>query len=101
LDVDNGPEGLTRDGNADLYRAKGLRSAWTALAAGGVLAVWSAFPDRDFARKLAETGFVVKEHLVRAHGSKGPRHVIWVAARPSLERRSRADERGKGQKGGL
>lgn len=38
LDVDNGPEGLTRDANDRLYTVKGLRRTLTALRAGGVLA---------------------------------------------------------------
>ncbi len=82
LDVDNGPEGLTRGGNDALYGAAGLRAAWTALAPGGVLAVWSAFPDRAFGQRLVGTGFAVAEHTVRAHGGKGARHLIWVATRP-------------------
>ena len=83
LDVDNGPEALTRTGNGELYRASGLTSAFTALAPGGILAVWSAFPDRNFSRRLAGVGFSVEEHPVRAHGGKGARHVIWVARKPS------------------
>ncbi|MCW6509155.1 spermidine synthase [Lichenifustis flavocetrariae] len=82
LDVDNGPQGLTRDGNEALYSLAGLRAAWTALAPGGALAVWSAFPDRAFSQLLARAGFIVAEHTVRAHGKKGARHMIWVAARP-------------------
>ena len=82
LDVDNGPRGLTRDGNETLYGAAGLRAAWMALAPGGALAVWSAFPDQAFTRSLVRTGFAVVEHTVRAHGKKGPRHIIWVATRP-------------------
>src|SRR5664280_3585124 len=42
LDVDNGPEGLTRKANDGLYDLKGLRAAHAALRPGGVLAVWSS-----------------------------------------------------------
>lgn len=82
LDVDNGPEGLTRASNDGLYGTAGLRTAWTALAPGGALAVWSASPDRAFSQHLGRTGFAVEEHTVRAHGTKGSRHRIWVATRP-------------------
>ncbi|MDX7953684.1 spermidine synthase, partial [Lichenihabitans sp. Uapishka_5] len=82
LDVDNGPVGLTRDGNDGLYGPKGLRAAFTALVPGGALAVWSAFPDRAFGRQLDRAGFLVAEHSVRAQGRKGTSHVIWVAMRP-------------------
>lgn len=83
LDVDNGPEGLTRDGNDALYGQAGLRDAWTALAPGGALAVWSAFADDGFGQRLGRMGFAVQAHTVRAHGNKGARHTIWVALRPA------------------
>lgn len=79
LDVDNGPEGLTRRANDRLYDHMGLASARAALKPGGVLAVWSQGPDRSFSRRLHESGFKVEEHTVRARAGKGPRHVIWLA----------------------
>ena len=82
LDVDNGPEGLTRDSNGSLYSAAGLRVAYTALRPGGVLAVWSAHPSADFTKRLGRSGFSVEEVKVRARGSRGgSRHVIWLAQR--------------------
>ena len=81
LDVDNGPEGLTRKQNDWLYSVNGLNAAYGALRSHGVLAVWSAGPDRDFAQRLHKVGFEVDEVRVRAHGSKGARHVIWFAQR--------------------
>lgn len=81
LDVDNGPEGLTRKQNDWLYSVNGLNAAYGALRSHGVLAVWSAGPDRDFAQRLRKVGFEVDEVRVRAHGSKGARHVIWFAQR--------------------
>jgi spermidine synthase len=82
LDVDNGPDGLTRLGNDRLYTARGLASARAALTPGGVLAVWSAAPDRAFSRRLGEAGFAVEEVTVAArHNGKGPRHTIWFATR--------------------
>jgi len=82
LDVDNGPDGLTRAGNDRLYGARGLEAARAALAPGGVLAIWSAAPDRGFVRRLEEAGFTVTEHVVRGHqAQRGARHVIWIAVR--------------------
>ena len=69
LDVDNGPEGLTRKGNDWLYSRAGLAAAFTTLRAAGVLAVWSASPDRAFAERLGEAGFEVDEFQVRARGA--------------------------------
>ena len=83
LDVDNGPEGLTRDGNGGLYAAAGLRAAYVALRPGGLLAVWSAHPSAPFTRLLGQCGFAAEELKLRARGkSGGSRHIIWMARRP-------------------
>ncbi|MEI4508943.1 MnmC family methyltransferase [Sphingopyxis sp. CCNWLW253] len=80
LDVDNGPDGLTRDANEGLYSAEGLATAKAALRPGGILAIWSAAPDARFTRRLTAAGFQVEEVGVRARSNgKGPRHVIWFA----------------------
>lgn len=80
LDVDNGPDGLTRSGNDWLYGHSGIRVAHMALRPEGILAVWSAAPDPSFGRRLRQGGFVVEECTVRARGKKGGgRHVIWLA----------------------
>jgi spermidine synthase len=82
LDVDNGPDGLTRLGNDGLYSMRGLAAARAALRTGGVLAIWSAAPDTAFARRLREADFAVEEVGVKARSNgKGPRHVIWFATR--------------------
>ena len=84
LDVDNGPEGLARKCNDWLYSRPGLDATFAALRAVGVLAVWSAVPNRDFALRLRQTGFKVDEHRVRARGSSGGgQHTIWIAIRAS------------------
>ena len=83
LDVDNGPDGLTREKNDRLYSARGMAEAKSALKPGGILAVWSAAPDEAFARRVSEAGFEVEEVAVRARANgKGPRHVIWFARKP-------------------
>jgi spermidine synthase len=81
LDVDNGAEGLSRTANDALYDANGLRVAGTALRPGGVLAVWSSGPDPKFSRRLRNAGFEVDEVRTRASGSRGARHIIWIATR--------------------
>jgi spermidine synthase len=80
MDVDNGPEALVRRENDWLYGASGLQATRAALRPRGVLAVWSASPDRPFGKRLQHLGFDVREHVVRPHrAGKGPRHVIWIA----------------------
>ncbi len=83
LDVDNGPAGLTAKANDRLYSIDGINAAQEALRPGGILAYWSAAPDRTFNERLRRCGFDVEEVRVFAHGSKGTRHVIWLV---SLER---------------
>ena len=83
LDVDNGPEGLTRRDNDRLYHRAGLAAARRALRPGGVLAVWSSAPNPAFTGRLGEAGFEVEEIRVRASGGRrGARHVIWMATAP-------------------
>ncbi|MCP3733000.1 spermidine synthase [Sphingomonas sp. MG17] len=82
LDVDNGPDGLTRLDNDRLYTMRGLDKARLALKPGGVLAVWSAAPDDRFRRRMGDAGFSVEEVAVRARqNGKGPRHVIWFGVK--------------------
>jgi spermidine synthase len=83
LDVDNGPGGLDRDANDELYNASGLAAARAALTPRGVLAVWSAAPNDSFVRRLRTAGYTVEEHGAHAHRpGRGARHVIWLATRP-------------------
>lgn len=84
LDVDNGPDGLVRAANSRLYGKAGLHNARRALTPDGILAVWSAFPDPAFVRRLESVGFAVEQVEVRARlgkdgKGKGPRHTIWFA----------------------
>ncbi|MBY3243672.1 hypothetical protein HFO04_19605 [Rhizobium laguerreae] len=83
LDVDNGPDGLTRKSNDRLYDVAGLRAASDALRPGGVLAVWSSGPDPNFTRRLKDSGFSVDAINTRANGKRGgARHIIWLAVKP-------------------
>lgn len=82
LDVDNGPEGLTRKANDNLYSVSGLYAARKALRPNGVLSVWSSAPDAGFTRRLRDAGFAVEELSVRASTKgRGARHVIWMATK--------------------
>jgi spermidine synthase len=80
LDVDNGPDGLTRAENDGLYSTVGLSSARAALVPGGILAVWSAGDDPSFTQRLNANGFIANRTTVRARSNgKGAQHVIWLA----------------------
>ncbi|MHA7837969.1 MAG: spermidine synthase [bacterium] len=81
LDVDNGPEALSRRSNERLYAPEGIASAARALRSGGVLAIWSAGPDASFGKRLARLGGELQTHRVSPRaGSRGrARHTIWLA----------------------
>jgi spermidine synthase len=82
LDVDNGPEGMVTLANERLYCNWGLRAAYAALRAGGILAVWSAWPDSGFGDRLHAAGFAVEEVNVDPDGTgRDPPHTIWLATR--------------------
>jgi spermidine synthase len=82
LDVDNGPEGLTRKANDALYDREGLKASYAALRQDGVLAVWSSAPNANFTERLRKTGFDASEVRVRANATRGgARHTIWIATR--------------------
>jgi spermidine synthase len=83
LDVDNGPEGLTRKSNSWLYSSTGLDACARALRPKGLLAVWSASADQAFSQRLARSGFIAEEVQVFAHGNRGTRHTIWIAEKRS------------------
>lgn len=82
LDVDNGPDGFTREDNAALYSSAGLAEARKALVPHGMLAVWSVAPDDAFARRFAKAGFMVQEQRVSARpNGKGGTHILWFGTR--------------------
>lgn len=82
LDVDNGPDGLVREDNNVIYSKAGLRAAKRAMTPDGVLAVWSAFADPAFKRRLENAGFGVDEVKVHARSNgKGAKHVIWFSTK--------------------
>jgi spermidine synthase len=82
LDVDNGPEGLMRKDNDNIYSRGGLRKFHRALKVGGVLTVWSSGKSDLFTERLKHTDFSVEVTRVFARKEgKGGKHFIWVATK--------------------
>ena len=83
LDVDNGPQAMTQEGNEWIYSPNGLESSFAALRPRGVLSIWSTDPDPAFTRRLLKTGFKVEEVKARARSGKkgGGHYFVWVATR--------------------
>ncbi|MDH5676537.1 MAG: hypothetical protein OEZ06_30745 [Myxococcales bacterium] len=89
LDVDNGPEGLSRAQNDRLYASAGLSDARRALKPGGAVWFWSAGDRPGFASRLRRARFEVREHRVRARGRRrGAHHLLWEARRPPRDQSS-------------
>jgi len=82
LDVDNGPSEWCLKSNRALYDRQGLQRIKRSIVAGGVLAVWSAYPDSGFIKNLRKGGFDATSRTVRGHGKKGPRHTIFLGRVP-------------------
>jgi spermidine synthase len=79
LDVDNGPEAFTHDDNSELYSIESLNAIRETLRPNGMLAVWSAWHDPRFTKKLKKAKFKVSFKTVRAHKGKGSKHTIYLA----------------------
>jgi spermidine synthase len=83
LDIDNGPDGLTRRSNGWLYSDAGIASCRAALRPQGVLGIWSAGPDRAFVRRLNRGHLSVDEVEVGSRSKhRGARHTLWFATLP-------------------
>jgi spermidine synthase len=101
LDVDNGPEGLTRVKNDWLYSNDGLRNARISLRPNGVLAVWSCGDYARFSKRLEHAGFDIEVCRDREQpGQQSSSHVIWLgtpncarATSPRRHVRNRAQAR--------
>jgi spermidine synthase len=79
LDTDNGPDGMLISENALLYAPRGVASTVAALRGGGSIVYWSVAEDSRFVAALRKSGLTVKTLRVRAHGTGGPMHTLYVA----------------------
>jgi spermidine synthase len=99
LDVDNGPAAFTTPANQGLYDNAGVAAGYAALRSGGALAVWSAWEDAKFERRLRFHGFVVEVERVRARLRKGgPRHTIFLGLKQEHDAAGRPCDRRRAQK---
>ncbi|MFD8195276.1 spermidine synthase family protein [Streptomyces wuyuanensis] len=82
LDIDNGPEWTVTEDNHSLYSPDGLAACARCLSPGGVLAVWSAQPSRNFEDSLRNAGFSgVRTEEIRV--ARGVPDVVHLAVRPA------------------
>jgi len=59
LDVDNGPEPVSGEGNRRIYQAEGLAAIRARLRPGGALLLWSGFRSLTFEERAREAGYAV------------------------------------------
>lgn len=83
LDIDNGPQGLTRRANHALYTNAGLTAILRALRPGGCLGLWSASRHDEFERRLGRVGFAASRHNARSTRKGGAKHVIYLGRAPA------------------
>ncbi len=81
LDIDNGPAAITNSGNSRLYGQEGIEACKKALRKQGILAVWSAEPNKKFEKSLMTCGCFVTRFRVPAYlGSKTQSRFIFIAS---------------------
>jgi spermidine synthase len=79
LDTDNGPDWLSRPGNAALYARAGLERLRDLLRPRGRLAVWAAAESPAFADRLA--ALFASNDVKRIPVGRGPDDIIYLASR--------------------
>jgi spermidine synthase len=84
LDVDNGPSVLTLASNRDLYYAAGLALIRRRLTPDGILAVWCAYTEPAFVRRLRRAAYTVRTATVPARAGERRAMDRIVLARPHL-----------------
>jgi spermidine synthase len=77
LDLYEGPHEATQRADDAFYGRAALERSRVALAAAGVLAVWSEEPDEAFARRFAAAGFAVATHRL----GKSRTHIVYLGRR--------------------
>jgi spermidine synthase len=79
LDLYEGPRPGRTSARHPLYGDIAVGAAWTALRAGGVLAVWSEEPDPSYEARLRQQGFQVAGQRVGA--GAGRSHIVYLGVR--------------------
>ena len=81
LDVDNGPSPVSQESNVELYGNDGISMFMEHLRPGGILAVWSVCPDKNFIGRMQHLGLLCRSFEVPAIlGTKDcDRHTLFFA----------------------
>lgn len=82
LDVDNGPSWTVREQNGRLYDDAGLAVLSRRVRPGGVVGIWSAQPEPDFARRLARV--FTRTQAIEVPVARGVPDVVYLAIAADL-----------------
>jgi spermidine synthase len=74
IDLYEGPNAATQSADDPFYGKTALARTRTALASGGVFAVWSEEADEAFAKRFAASGFAVSTHRL----GSSRRHFVYL-----------------------
>jgi spermidine synthase len=95
LDVDNGPDFLIHETNAQLYTRTLLAAAYERLRAGGTLAIWSQGPAPDLLTALSRLSPTAQPHpFTGVRDGRSLDYVIYTVARAAATGRSAEQECG-------
>lgn len=86
LDLYEGPFEAAKERGEPFYGTTALNLTRAALTPGGVFAVWSEDPDKDFEKRLERVGFSFEK---QRPGKGGLRHLVYLAKKPSGRKQSR------------
>lgn len=78
LDLYEGPNDASQGRNDPFYSVAALARQRAALAAGGVLAVWSEDADAPYEKRFKAGGFEVTKHAI---GTGGRKHIVYLGRR--------------------
>ncbi len=79
LDLYEGPHAASKRENDPFYGRAALGRSFTALAPGGVLAIWSEEANVVFKRRMADVGFETSLH----HPGGSRAYVVYLGVRPT------------------
>jgi spermidine synthase len=83
LDIDNGPEFLIHDDNARLYTREGIQACLRHLKEGGMMAVWSQGPCKEFWLDLTSIDPDATERLIMIdRGNRRADYAIYTISKP-------------------
>ncbi len=90
LDLYEGPFEAAKERGEPFYGTTALELTGAALTPGGIFAVWSEDPDKDFEKRLEGAGFSFEK---QRPGLGGLRHLVYIAKKSGKKRSEKRSSR--------